>query len=82
MTESIKAGQWFESHLVYPNKYQNGMTLRDYFAAKAMNGIMMYSVEWNSTGKPADQRSLDIFKDMARDSYAIADAMLEERIKQ
>ena len=57
----------------------NGMSLRDYFAAKAMNGIMMYSVEWNSTGKPADQISLNIFKDMAQDSYAIADAMLKAR---
>lgn len=63
----------------FPDEYQDGMTLRDYFAAKAMNGIMMYSVEWYPTGKPADQISLNIFEDMARDSYAIADAMLKAR---
>jgi len=60
---------------------RNGMTLRDYFAAKAMNGIMMYSVEWISTNEPPSAETLALFKDMAQDCYAIADAMLKARCK-
>ena len=58
---------------------EQGMTLRDYFAAKAMNGILETAIDWFPTGKEADSASLEIFKDLARDSYAIADAMLKAR---
>ena len=44
-----------------------GMTLRDYFAAKAMQGIVSIGI------RPAD------IPTMCVDSYAIADAMLEAR---
>jgi len=50
-----------------------GMTLRDYFAAKAMQAIIsrMNSAQYNYTGvEPA-----------ASDAYAFADAMLKEREK-
>ena len=46
---------------------QNGMDLRDYFAAQAM------------------QRLVDLVthpKDVARNAYIIADAMMEARIKE
>ena len=65
----------------YSMSTERGMTLRDYFAAKAMNGIMMYSVEWHATHKPPDATSLAIFEDMAQDSYFIADAMMKARDK-
>lgn len=58
---------------------QGGMTLRDYFAAKAMNGILETALDWFPTGRKADAESLEICKDLARDSYAIADAMLKAR---
>ena len=58
---------------------QQGMTLRDYFAAKAMNGLLETAIDWFPTGRDADESSLEIFKDLARDSYAIADAMLKAR---
>jgi len=45
---------------------EQGMTLRDYFAAKAMQGMI--------TGKPGLGFDLT-----ARQSYQIADAMLKER---
>jgi hypothetical protein len=45
-----------------------GMTLRDYFAAKAMQG---YCAREDSIDSYAD--------DIAADAYAIADAMLAER---
>lgn len=46
-----------------------GMTLRDYFAAKAMQGILAHS--WSS-GACTDENA-------AFDAYSIADAMLEAR---
>ena len=52
-------------------KYESGMTLRDYFAAQALQG-MCSGEKWplNSDGP-----------DWARRAYRIADAMLEERNK-
>jgi hypothetical protein len=47
----------------------NGMTLRDYFAAKALCGLLSDS--------KATQSEM-----YARDSYKLADAMLAERIKK
>ena len=46
--------------------YGTGMTLRDYFAAKAMQGLLA-STRTNSSGV------------LARDAYNMADAMLEAR---
>lgn len=48
----------------------SGMTLRDYFAAKAMQGML--SAPYNAA---SDQYMT------ARDAYAVADAMLKEREK-
>jgi len=57
----------------------SGMTLRDYFAAKAMQAIYAAQVEWESTGCPADAESLQVMEDVAGDAYALADAMLRAR---
>ena len=46
--------------------YHSGMTLRDYFAAKAMQGLLSSDV--NAT--------LEVF---AKQSYKVADAMLKAR---
>jgi hypothetical protein len=49
---------------------ENGMTLRDFFAAKAMQGIL------------TEDRSLELnFIEIASDSYRLADAMIQEREK-
>lgn len=48
---------------------ERGMTLRDYFAAKAMQGILSHEGEWNPISRLADF------------SYEIADAMLKAREK-
>jgi len=45
--------------------YHHGMTMRDYFAAKALQGICA-RVHWSYSGA-------------AKDAYAYADAMLEAR---
>lgn len=55
----------------YSNGAQSGMSLRDYFAAKAMQTLVEH---WaGSDPKHA--------ADTAKASYAFADAMLEERSK-
>jgi len=56
---------------VAPDTYyhQEGMTLRDYFAAKAMHGL--YLAEWPDVDMPG----------IAKAAYAMADAMLAERNK-
>lgn len=49
---------------------QGGMTLRDYFAAKAMQGMCAHPDTWGLNGYS-----------LAEEAYAIADAMLEAREK-
>lgn len=51
-----------------------GMTLRDYFAAKAMQGMLAYSSESGDWGNVKAYY-------VAAGAYAIADAMLAERAK-
>lgn len=52
-----------------------GMTLRDYFAAKAMQGIIAGAMADGSPWRQAEAR------DKARAAYLQADAMLKERAK-
>ena len=51
----------------YYSNVQKGMDLRDYFAAKAMNGLN--PLAWN----------INECDDLAKRSYKIADAMLKQR---
>jgi hypothetical protein len=54
---------------------EHGMTLRDYFAAKAMQGLL-------ASGWCADARELTPGhgeRDVADDAYRMADAMLKAR---
>ena len=59
--------------------YAEGMTLRDYFAAKAMQAII------SKNGSPSEYHWANGTKDkkpeLAQKSYGIADAMLKERSK-
>lgn len=57
----------------FDTEASGGMTLRDYFAAKAMSGIL-------STWTP-EQSNFMVPETVASDSYAFADAMLAERAK-
>ncbi len=50
-----------------PKTHPSGMSLRDYFAAKAMQGLMASS---------ADPESMEV---AAKWSYKLADAMLKAR---
>lgn len=55
---------------------QQGMTLRDYFAAKAMAAIM------ERYEAPAGKSPIEAYSALARSSYQIADAMIKERTER
>jgi hypothetical protein len=54
----------------FPDEYQNGMTLRDYFAAKAMQPFL------DQLGCRADKKWFD---EVAEGAYRMADAMMKAR---
>ena len=63
---------------ISPSGHSEGLTLRDYFAAKAMQGVLAMGPE------TVDGRKLQHPKDsnvIAVIAYALADAMLAERAK-
>ena len=57
---------------------QDGMTLRDYFAAKAMQSILLeyQNVFEDETGGEGDPTFPEL---LAKDAYIMADAMLKVR---
>jgi hypothetical protein len=55
---------------VRPSGFDNGMTLRDYFAAKAMTSIL---------SEDPDYHTKHDFIDLADFSYRVADAMMKAR---
>lgn len=59
-------------------KYQNGMTLRDYFAAKALQGLMSGRWKTDLHGQQYDAYRADAVE-WAKSAYHFADAMLKKR---
>ena len=55
------------------------MTLRDYFAAKAMAALYQSHYEYEFTGKPREPEFIKLMDELAVDAYGIADAMLKAR---
>ncbi len=81
MNDTNTGGPAFPVPGLYRAEYNNGMTLRDYFAAKAMVSILSQKDahdgrEWNSTAYAHDGRE---WNSTAWMSYQIADAMLKAR---
>ena len=72
----MKHAPAFPLEMVYTeeNEKLNGMTLRDYFAAKAMQGQL--SILENVTALARGQIKLE---DVCIASYEVADAMLQAR---
>jgi hypothetical protein len=63
----------------FPHEHRVGMTLRDYFAAKAMQGLVG-SAEWREDiSEPEDRCGLEPTEFTAKAAYIIADAMLKAR---
>lgn len=63
----------------YHDSYRAGMNLRDYFAAKAMQGIISLGSNYAYTEEDMDSGTLA--DAIARYSYQVADTMLKEREK-
>lgn len=61
-------------HFYDSNTLHHGMTLRDYFAAKAMPGLIKEVSEANP-----NERVEDVFLHVAKQAYQIADSMLKQR---
>jgi hypothetical protein len=73
MNEKDNGGRAFPSH---PGISYGGMSLRDYFAAKALQGLLAdYEVDAGE-GESFE----DFAKEVASVSYEYADAMMEARI--
>jgi hypothetical protein len=53
----------------FPNEYNYGISKRDYFAAKAMQGMLSACTGWSEAG----------IERLAKCSYMTADAMLKQR---
>lgn len=56
---------------------ENGMTLRDYFAAKAMQA--MAGMDWRDWCNSEGDMALSEAEKMAKTAYMLADAMLNAR---
>ena len=64
----------------FPDSYNyKGMDLRDYFAAKAMQGLVSNEIIAGNIAKYAKQNDLGGNNAIAIISYNIADAMLKQR---
>lgn len=57
----------------FPDFKHDGMTLRDYFAAKALSGFI--------ASRRSSHSGEDGAETLAIDAYMVADAMLAERVK-
>lgn len=63
-----------------PLQAGNGMTLRDYFAAKAMNAIIMSPNSYLQNRIVVNDGYIHP-ETVSKEAYIIADAMLAERVK-
>lgn len=76
-----KAGNEFSEMEWVPAAAESGMTLRDYFAAKAMQTIM-HSYDMIDSFSDDEVKEAESFQYlMAKDAYIMADAMLKARGK-
>lgn len=71
MNEIETGGPAFPFAFADESRVSDGMTMRDYFAAKAMAGLL--------TTRHPDHVGQDGAEVLSSDSYNIADAMLEAR---
>lgn len=66
----------------FPAMEDDGMTLRDYFAAKAMQSVLRGARIPGADADPLPPEVSQALAAIAKVSYRVADAMLAERHKQ
>ena len=63
-------------HCTFRETMKGGMDLRDYFAAKALNGLLSAELNaWRSGAETYDE----YLEDLTSSAYLMADAMMEAR---
>lgn len=65
----------------FPDFKQTGMSLRDYFAAQALAGIMSNAIGLGTLAKEAREDNVSYADAIANSVYELADAMIAERAK-
>ena len=70
----------FPSHGTMGEVIQQGMTLRDYFAAKVLQGLVANPEVIKVLSKDGEKESL--YKGLVENSFGIADTMLIQREKE
>jgi len=73
MKDNIEVAKEYTDWLVKTGGYARDMTLRDYFAGLAMQGLLSYAAASGKYAPPDDE--------LAREAYKMAEAMLKERAK-
>ena len=71
----------FPVHTEFQYPYSEGMTLRDYFAAKAVGSIISKYTMYSTSGINWDSKDAEPGV-IAEYAYKMADAMLREREKE
>jgi hypothetical protein len=56
-----------------------GLTMRDYFAAKAMHSLYVSLYEYEFTGNPKTPEFVALMDELAIDAYQMADSMMKAR---
>ena len=59
--------------------FESGMSLRDYFAAKAMQGLLANTESCFTPSKDEKEAGITWAEKLANECYEIADAMLKDR---
>lgn len=85
MTNKQTGGPAFPNHTLEPNPnggepriiWQEGMTLRDYFAAKAMQSLLTLEITADTIDRY--ERGMLGSPSISLTAYAVADAMLKAR---
>lgn len=67
--------------MTYDDSRMAGMSLRDYFAARAMQGYLSDEANLRGMLDVAARRQMEMSQTLAMVAYEIADAMLAERAK-
>jgi hypothetical protein len=66
-------------HQAFPDEGNFGISIRDYFAAKAMQAV--FAKNWDMFMNETYETPEEVLNGTASDAYEIADAMLKERQK-
>ena len=73
MKDNQEIAKDYTDWMVKTGGYAKDMTLRDHFAGLALQGFLAYAATTGKYAPPDDE--------LARESYKMAEAMLEERAK-